>query len=299
MPRPFPVPGVTATTSLTVAAPRILAVRLDELEHYRPRAMARTDPEDLHDLRVASRRLRAALALFGGPLAEARRGVKPFADALGEVRDRDVLVEWLTGALADARPGERAGIERLADAQRRELGPLEATMREANQRFETTLLPVLRLHLRAAGGDGTVGGAPIRRRLAERLRKLQRLVDRLPTTADGAAVHALRIAGKKVRYELELLEAPLGEAAATALRRVRQLQERIGELHDRDLRLALLPDWIAQAAPPDLLGAVRLLRDTLAERRRLATTLDDELHGWRHERSGEALAAALLGDRDG
>ena len=68
---------------------------------------------------------------------------------------------------------------------------------------------------------------------------------------------------------------------------------------DRDLRLALLPDWIAQAAPPDLLGAVRLLRDTLAERRRLATTLDDELHGWRHERCGEALAAALLGDRGG
>ncbi len=69
MPRPWPVEGIAGETPVAEAAPKIIGVRLAELRHYRERALARTDAEDLHDMRVATRRLRAALRLLGGPLA--------------------------------------------------------------------------------------------------------------------------------------------------------------------------------------------------------------------------------------
>src|SRR5437868_5020496 len=100
MARPWNVEGIAGNTPVAEAAPKIIGVRLAELRHYRERALRRSDPEDLHDMRVATRRLRAALGLLGGPLAEAARGVKALGDALGEVRDVDVLLGWLDGERA-------------------------------------------------------------------------------------------------------------------------------------------------------------------------------------------------------
>ena len=83
-----------------------------------PAAVAGDDIEGVHDVRVASRRLRAAMdvavacfpATWYAPL---HRVAKEITGALGEVRDRDVMIESLTKARKKAAANERPGIDRL------------------------------------------------------------------------------------------------------------------------------------------------------------------------------------------
>lgn len=293
MPRPWPVEGIAGETSVAEAAPKIIAVRLAEVRHYRERALQRTDPEDLHDLRVATRRLRAALRLLGGPLAEAERGVKALGDALGRVRDIDVLLGWLHEVRGRAAPDELPGIDRLAEDQRRALPPLEEALRLTDERFQRELLPVLLAHVGAAGFGKPLGGRGVRRAVARRLRQVGRRIARLDSAGDPAGVHAVRIAGKKARYDLELVEAAVGQPATDALARLKRLQELVGEVHDRDVRMALLPERLARVEHVELPGMQRLLRETSDERRQLGDELGAELDAWRGDDVAEQLAASI------
>lgn len=295
MARARTVEGITLAMPLTEAAPKILGVRLAELAAQRERALTRDDPEDLHDLRVTTRRLRAALALLGGPLAPAAAAVKRLGDALGRVRDLDVMIEWLDRAREGAEADERHGIAALRGRLAGELPSHEQAMREACALYHRELEPALLGHLRAAGSDGPLGGAPVRRQVARRLERLGRRIDRLPSVADVPGVHAVRIAGKKARYDLELLELAGDPGAADAIASLKQLQETVGEVRDRDVRLERLPGWIARAARLEQPGVVALLRAALAERESLSATLDSELARWRAGDHARELARRIQG----
>lgn len=96
-----PIRDLTCDDSFRAAAGKILWTRFDEMMSFTDVAVAGEDPEGVHDMRVASRRLRAALELFQPifPRRELRpllREVKGLADALGGVRDLDVMLERLT-----------------------------------------------------------------------------------------------------------------------------------------------------------------------------------------------------------
>ena len=98
-----------------------------------PVALAGEDIEGVHDVRVASRRLRAAMdvavecfpAEWYRPL---HRTAKAITGALGEVRDRDVLLEALAARRAEAAPPERPGIDRLISRVERERTAARAEM---------------------------------------------------------------------------------------------------------------------------------------------------------------------------
>ncbi len=74
------------------------------------------DIEALHDMRVASRRLRAAMSVFA-PAFPARqfnaleKEVARVTDALGEVRDSDVLIEFIEETIAHAPESEKVGLQ--------------------------------------------------------------------------------------------------------------------------------------------------------------------------------------------
>jgi CHAD domain-containing protein len=83
-----------------------------------PVAIAGEDIEGVHDVRVASRRLRAAMDVAVGSFPDdwyrpLHAVAKEITGALGEVRDRDVLLDHLTKQRAAAAPGDRPGIDRL------------------------------------------------------------------------------------------------------------------------------------------------------------------------------------------
>jgi CHAD domain-containing protein len=128
------------------AAAAIVAERSEAVFAQREGVLDTADIERVHRMRVATRRLRAALEVFG-PALHGKRGkralaeVKALADALGERRDRDVQLERLS-RLADHTTGaERHAIELLAQ-------DLRGEQRQANRILQKALRHAKRSRLR-------------------------------------------------------------------------------------------------------------------------------------------------------
>jgi CHAD domain-containing protein len=107
------------------AMKKLIAARWGAVWEAVPAAIAGEDIEGVHDVRVASRRLRAAMDVATGCFPESWYGplhaiAKEITGALGEVRDRDVLLDYLVKDRDGAPPGERPGIDRLIGRVRRE-----------------------------------------------------------------------------------------------------------------------------------------------------------------------------------
>jgi CHAD domain-containing protein len=101
----------------------------------------------------------------------------------------------------------------------------------------------------------------------------------------------VRIAAKKARYELELVEDVLPEAAE-AVERLKPLQSLLGEVHDADVRLAFLPRYLVRVGRDEQPGAVRLVGLALAARDAAAAALEVQMAAWpgeEIERMGEKL----------
>lgn len=141
MARARDVPDFDCDEPFTRAAARVVEVRTAEVFEHAHGVLGLDDIERVHDMRVATRRLRAALEVFE-PCFPAKRHrkalkrVKALADALGERRDRDVAIEFLEGFAANAPESDRASlaalIERLREEQRianEELVPVVAPKR--------------------------------------------------------------------------------------------------------------------------------------------------------------------------
>ncbi len=120
MARARPVPDLQPDTPFATAAARVVAVRADELLEHSHDVLDLAGIERVHDMRVATRRLRAVLEVFAPCFPKkARRAVisevKDLTDGLGERRDRDVQIEVLTEFAAGLEEGERAGVQRLIE----------------------------------------------------------------------------------------------------------------------------------------------------------------------------------------
>jgi CHAD domain-containing protein len=114
-------------------------VRAAEVFEHSDGVLDVEDIEPLHDMRVATRRLRAALEVFE-PCFPAKRHrkalkrVKGMADALGERRDRDVAIEFLESFVGEAPEADRPAVEALIECLRDE-------QREANDELTPYLKP--------------------------------------------------------------------------------------------------------------------------------------------------------------
>ena len=106
-----------------LAAARVVRVRTAELFEYGDGVLDTRDIERVHDMRVASRRLRAVLEIFAPcfPPSEYKgilRDVKQLADALGERRDPDVHIDALQDFSRALSAANKPGVARLIDEQR-------------------------------------------------------------------------------------------------------------------------------------------------------------------------------------
>ena len=124
------------------AAARIVRLRADELEAASAGVLDTSDIERVHDMRVATRRLRAVLEIFApcfpkGELAPVLDDVKALADALGERRDPDVQIaalgDFATAAPAAARPGVALLVRRLKARQEQGNATLAAALETARE----------------------------------------------------------------------------------------------------------------------------------------------------------------------
>lgn len=107
-----PVHDLDCEESFRRAAGKIIWTRFEEMMSFRDIALKGKDIEGVHDMRVASRRLRAAVELFRDVFPRTKlkpllSDVKRLADALGEVRDLDVMLDRLGSDLRGRSPAQR------------------------------------------------------------------------------------------------------------------------------------------------------------------------------------------------
>ena len=117
------VPGFAGAASFREAAARVVAVRTEEVFEHAEHVLDTSDIERVHDMRVATRRLRAALEIFAVCFPKKEHGavlkeVKRLADALGERRDPDVAIEGFEKVRAALPQGDRVGVKGLVDELR-------------------------------------------------------------------------------------------------------------------------------------------------------------------------------------
>lgn len=258
-----------------------LTTQLDVFLRREP--LAREDlPDGVHSTRVAVRRLRSALATFRPFLDRTvtdplRDELGWFSDALGRVRDADVLREHLDQAIAeltDARPDIDWHDGRL----RAQLSSFLARRREAARDDLDTVFAsdryaalVDRLRQLSAAPPWTecasrkVGGA-YHRRVEHDLRRMERRMTApeepgLTPAERNHALHQARKAAKRARYATEPLRPVFGGRAKKAVKRLKKLQSTLGEHHDavvvRDYLVSLSEDDTAlEPAAAVLVGAL-------------------------------------------
>ncbi len=134
------IPELAAELPLRDAAALAVGTRTDEVWEHEHRVMDTGDIEGVHDMRVATRRLRAAMEIFAPCFPKKRhrkalREVKDLADLLGARRDPDVMIDRVRAMGAGLIREDRPGIESLCDE-------LRADQEEANRRLSEGLAKV-------------------------------------------------------------------------------------------------------------------------------------------------------------
>jgi triphosphatase len=226
-------------------------------------AAGRDGPEPVHEMRVAVRRLRSAVALFrpavGCPAVDtAAVGLKALADRLGPARDWDVFVAETAASVAKVLPDD-GSLRRLRAAAERRRRQAYAALREWLGGVEFRRLGLALAGL--AGGRAwqtaldpgqaeTLGlslEAFAARALARRLHRLAAAGEAIEHL-DPEALHAIRLRAKRMRYVAEVF-APLypGKATRRFMRRLARLQDRLGRLNDSSVADALLAEMGAGA----------------------------------------------------
>ncbi len=218
------------------------------------------DPEYLHRMRVASRRLRNAMDLFSGcfpssALKAWEKEARRLAKVLGEARDADVAIASLRKCLESlGDPRLKPGVERLLLrlAQRRERCQVKVTAaldHLEDSRLKTDMPEALRglaVEMRLSGleeSSGVVAAHALRtisRRFAE-FEAFDPVADH-PERIDE--LHSMRIAAKHLRYTLEVYRPLFAGRLAQVLDRLKTIQDFLGEIHDCDVWMAFLPDFI-------------------------------------------------------
>jgi len=201
------------------------------------------DIEALHDMRVASRRLRAALSLLADYLpAEAVR-LKPelawLGQTIGAVRDLDVQLVRLGEWTAAVPPEDREPLSRLRALLDEERARARAEMLKAldSARYERFVRRFSSM-LRTRTGARTPAGLAAAPDLVERRhRALRKAMKRIDGEAEPAAYHRLRIASKRFRYALEFLSELYDGDTKPMVRRTVELQDLLGDFQDADVAI--------------------------------------------------------------
>jgi CHAD domain-containing protein len=229
------------------------------------------DPEDLHQLRVATRRLRAFLRA-AHPLVDSdwatslRAEVGWLGGHLGPARDLDVMLDRLRAEVA-ALGGDADAASGLLDA-------LEAERAAAYRDVVDTLggdrYFALLDRLEAAAAPPLTGDETTLARIFHRqARKMRRVLSELGEDPEDDALHASRIAVKRARYAADLAAHELGRRSERFVTVAKQLQDILGDHQDAVVAEGRIRAWAASAPESGFVAGrlVQLERDRMAAAR--------------------------------
>ncbi|HEU4456150.1 MAG TPA: CHAD domain-containing protein [Longimicrobium sp.] len=239
---------------------RWLALRfLEEAAAGHARLDDADDAEALHDFRVGLRRLRSTVRAYrrwlGGSLGpKDRRRLKALAGATGAARDTEVQIAWVEDRLdrfdAEARPGVEAFLDRLREEKAEADDEMRREVAKDFARERWRLARRLRFYRVEVELDDPAGGpvlAAVLGRLArEAADELERHLSRVRSIDDQDEAHEARITAKRLRYLVEPFAEEI-EGGADAVKRIKKLQDVLGEMHDADVLLARVAEELEEA----------------------------------------------------
>jgi CHAD domain-containing protein len=274
--------GFAPSDPFIVFAYATLEREVEALLASRPQGARAPTPDEIHQLRVAARRLRVALRLFRRMLSSRRvthlrAELRWFASSLGEVRDLDVYTENFKAYCLALPPEQRSELSGYELYLRRERADARHSAAASFAAPRTTALFDDVARLVAAGPSAaalrrwhplTVRDG-IRGSIKQSVGRVRRLGDRLDARSRPAEIHELRIKAKKLRYELEFFAEVYPSAKETA-KTCKALQDLLGTHQDVYTATARLRRYAAllkkQGGVPSTLPAalVHLRRSQLA-----------------------------------
>jgi inorganic triphosphatase YgiF len=233
-------------TDTPLAAFRLIALDcLSHLQLNHAGAVCRDDAEYVHQMRVATRRLRAALRMFRPvlPAGFEEQLLPPMRElmrALGQARDLDVLMAEIVSPVAAALPDEPR-LTDLASAVTNRLYTARTAIRHTLRHpgYGRLLLTAGNLLQRAPFVEPPGSGAEAPSLLQFADRRLHRLLKKIHELAAAArpesppSLHELRIGIKRLRYAIEFFGPMLpGKSGTAAVKRLASLQDELGQLND-------------------------------------------------------------------
>jgi CHAD domain-containing protein len=255
-------PGVTRDDLLAEAGRKVLRFHLARMLAREEGTRTGLRIEDLHSMRVATRRMRAAWRVFGGGFQLdqtrwMRRRLREVAARLGAVRDLDVLIQAAEAHGATLPEADAAAFAPLVRAwsDDREVARL-LLVGELDSSAYSRLVEEYLTFVTTEGAAVLVPASPV---APHRVRDTAgsriwlayeqvRAYESVLRSADLETIHQLRIAAKWLRYTLEFFREALGPEVDQLIPRVVALQDHIGWLHDADVAIALTHQFLASNA---------------------------------------------------
>jgi CHAD domain-containing protein/transposase-like protein len=260
-PQPLPEPGLLSGDTLAEAGRKTLLYHFAVMLEHEEGTRLGDDIEELHDMRVATRRMRAAFDLFEqafDPKVIRRhlRGLKATGRALGAVRDMDVFIEKANHYMDALSPEQRQGLEVLVEAwQEQRESAREAMLvhlnspdyaafkRKFNNFVQTPGKGVRLLSTECPVPPMARDAAPV---LIYSRFGAVRAYDQLLESATLEQLHALRIEFKKLRYAVEFFREILGKEAKSVINVLKTMQDHLGDLNDAQVATQLLSDFLGR-----------------------------------------------------
>lgn len=318
LPLPLESTNLLPDDSLAEAGRKVFLYHFAQMLAHEPGTRLGEDIEALHDMRVATRRMRAAFEVFGEAYEpkfakQLLKGLRATGRALGHPRDMDVFMEKAHLYLKNLPEGQQADLDPLLAAweQERQSARQEMIAYLDSQAY-TDFVGRFNRFVQTPG----LGALPVSAEspVPDRLREVVpiliynrmasvRAFEPLLSNARIEQLHALRIEFKKLRYTVEYFRDVLGAEAKYVIDVIKKLQDHLGDLNDANVATQLLrrflDEWDAsQAALPianrqNPGGIIAYLAYQHARRHELMITFQQAWEEFARPEFRQALAMAI------
>lgn len=311
-------PGLHPDDAMPEAGRKILRFHFLQMLLHEPGTRSGENIEELHDMRVATRRMRAAFEVFGDYFVDKRtksirKGLRNTGRALGAVRDLDVIFEKAEHYLENLDENQRSGISPLVDLWNTELSSAREKMlvyldSPAYQNFVYEMNEFVNSPGMGAVSFQMENPQPHRVREVTPIMIYSRLgavraFEQVLSNASFEQLHELRIRFKYLRYTVEFFREVLGNEAKMVIDQIKAMQDHLGDLNDANVACLMLQsfleDWetrqiempLGERQNPE--PVVQYLAYRTAERHRLLVGFPDTWKSFNDPGVLAAIAAAV------
>jgi CHAD domain-containing protein len=220
-----PLAGLERTEEVDDELQAVIRTHAEEMAAREPGTRLGADPEELHKFRVATRRIRSLLRSTRGLVIDReeserlRAELKWLASLLGEVRDRDVLIEYLLAELESLDGAPFGAVLKLLDGERDEAREELVTGLDSPRYRQ--LVDDLKHPPRLRDGETLTGAAK------GDYKRLRKTMDGLGSEPTDEELHQARIKAKRARYAVEA-----AGISSSFVKRAKELQDVLGEHQD-------------------------------------------------------------------